>query len=128
MRLLKNTIIFALAFTTVLMFSGCSNTAQSQVSGKSLFKIENCESIELQIGSLEYKTKEQKDMDNISTLISSLRLKKVNIDDLEGGIFVIVNIPNEEIDIRVCGKNILYNDQWYVATEDISDQLQQYFD
>ncbi|MGN0384201.1 MAG: hypothetical protein ACI4DS_08015 [Eubacterium sp.] len=86
MRLLKkSTIILALASTTVLMFSGCSNTAQPQVSGKSLFKIESCESIELQIGSLEYKTKEQKDIDNISTLVASLKLKKLTSMILKEG-------------------------------------------
>lgn len=129
MKLLKKrTIILALTLAAVFMLIGCSNTAQPQISGKSLFEIENCDSIELQIGSSEYKAKEQKDIDNISALMTSLTLKKVNIDDLEGGISVIANTPDKKAVINVCGKNILYNNQWYEATEDISDQLRQFFD
>ncbi len=60
--------------------------------------------------------------------MTSLTLKKVNIDDLEGGISVIVNTPDKKAVINVCGKNILYNNQWYEATEDISDRLRQFFD
>ena len=106
MKLLKKrTIILALTLAAVFMLIGCSNTAQPQISGKLLFEI-----------------------DNISALMTSLTLKKVNIDDLEGGISVIVNTPDKKAVINVCGKNILYNNQWYEATEDISDRLRQFFD
>ena len=129
MKLLKKrTIILALTLAAVFMLIGCSNTAQPQISGKLLFEIDNCDSIELQIGSSEYKAKKQKEIDNISALMTSLTLKKVNIDDLEGGISVIVNTPDKKAVINVCGKNILYNNQWYEATEDISDRLRQFFD
>ena len=129
MKLLKKrTIILALTLAAVFMLIGCSNTAQPQISGKLLFEIENCDSIGLQIGSSEYKAKKQKEIDNISALMTSLTLKKVNIDDLEGGISVIVNTPDKKAVINVCGKNILYNNQWYEATEDISDRLRQFFD
>lgn len=97
MKLLKKrTIILALTLAAVFMLIGCSNTAQPQISGKLLFEIENCDSIELQIGSSEYKAKKQKEIDNISALMTSLTLKKVNIDDLEGGISVIVNTPDKK--------------------------------
>lgn len=129
MRLLKKSIaILAMVFATGLMFSGCSNTVQFPISGKSLFKIENCESILLRIGSLEYKAEEQKDVDTILTLVTSLKLKKVNIADREGGIVVTVNTPDKKVEFSVSGKNILYNNQWYEATEDISDQLHQFFE
>lgn len=61
MKLLKKrTIILALTLAAVFMLIGCSNTAQPQISGKLLFEIENCDSIELQIGSSEYKAKNKK--------------------------------------------------------------------
>lgn len=123
----KGVVILVMAFAAVLMFSGCSDTAQFPIRGKSLFKIEDCESIVLQIGALEYKAEEQKDIDTILTLVTSLKLKKVNIADREGGILVIVNTPDKKVEFGVYGKNILYNNQWYEAAEDISDQLHRFF-
>lgn len=81
----------------------------------------------MQIGALEYKAEEQKDIDTILTLVTSLKLKKVNIADREGGILVIVNTPDKKVEFGVYGKNILYNNQWYEAAEDISDQLHRFF-
>lgn len=123
----KLTMIFILVLIISVAFIGCSDVLSSKVSEKSIFKIESCDSIQLRIGSLEYKTEKKNEIDSILNLFKSLNFKKVNIQDPEGGILVILDTPDGKTNINVCGKKILYYSKWYEVDEDISYKLQEFF-
>jgi hypothetical protein len=126
-------LLLALTLTTVFLLSGCSKT-QSQVSGQSLFPMDDCERITFPGASLDHTITEQKEIDEIVTLFSSLTLKSLtlkevneaHLNDLEGGIVVIVSTPKEEITINVSGEKLRYDGQWYKADEDIGRALGKY--
>lgn len=121
MKILK--LFPALLILLILIFSGCSGNAQNEINGKSLFDISDSKSVELRIGEQEFTISKQESIDKIQSLFLNMNLKKINPADKEGGITVIFNHSNKNTVVTVCGNLILYNEQWYETSTDISEEL-----
>lgn len=120
---------FVPVLALVFLFGGCKGASDTEISGKKLLDIKSCSSVTLSLcGDMEQTLENREDIDKITDMLLSMTYKKTSHEIIEGGLFLTLSSPDKDIHINVYGKLIIYDNQWYEASEDISDQLHRYFD
>lgn len=96
----------------------------ASVSGKDLFGLNGCERITLwQIGRkvLASEITEADSVNAAQALLCGLDYEKTDARPSQAGIPITFQTAEDAVTVTVCGQYILYGDQWYQTTVNLSD-------
>lgn len=105
----------------MLVLCGCG-----EITGRELFDLHHSRSIDMHIGDISYSITDLDSVNDIKDYLSGLKLQKIETDPKEGGITLSFKSGEDISVITICEKKILYKDQWYQSSENISNELSKY--
>ncbi len=117
----KNLSILIITMITMLVLCSCG-----EITGSELFDLHHSESVVMQIGDISYSITELDYVNDIKDYLSRLKLQKIETEPKEGGITLSFKSGKDITVITICEKKILYKEQWYQSSENISDELSKY--
>lgn len=115
------------AMVSAITLCSCNNESTAAIRGDELFDLSGCESVSFSLGSIFYDVTDKSSVESVCTLLSELNYTIINnTRPPAGGILTSFQTPNDTVVINVCGSRIGLNGQWYQATVDIGEQLEEY--